>query len=165
MLRKTFKKFLKKLENKQLYFIDSSILVEILFKQDYADKCRSFLDSTKSGNKKAVLSNSVMGEVICTLLFKSPEFGDESTMAAFELILELVKSCGCLFVTIDKETINVEREIRAEEGNQLQQLDLLNLATAVRHKGTAFVTLDPDFSQITGKKFGIKIINLKEFVP
>ncbi len=162
MLKKTVDRFLRKLGNKQLYFVDSSVLVEVIFKQDFAEQCRHFLNSTKSSNRLCVVSNSVMGEVLCTLLFNELGLDRNSLIAAFEAILEITEDF--IFVTIDKETIEEERRIREEEGDWLQQMDMLNLASAIRHKAVAFVTLDPDFSKQTGEKFEIKIINLKESV-
>jgi len=160
MLKKTLEKLLKRLSNKQRYFIDSSILLEIILKQNAASNCRSFLNSTKAGNKICVVSNSVLGEVVCVLLFNEMGLSNSSIIAAFEAIFELTKDFA--FVTIDKETIEIERKIREKEGDWLQQMDLLNLASAIRHDSIAFVTLDPDFSEYTGKKFRIKIINPRE---
>lgn len=160
MQRKTIEKFLRKLINKQRYFIDSSVLIEIIYKQDSAENCKRFINGIKVGNKTGIVSNSAMGEVFCTLFFNEVGLDRNSLINAFEALNELVKDF--CFVTIDKETINMERKIREEEGDWLQQMDLLNLSSAKRFKSVAFVTLDPDFSKITGEKLGIKIINLKE---
>lgn len=160
MLKKTFDRLAKKWLNKQFYFMDSSVLLEIVLRQDYSVECMRFLNGAKSGNRGCMVSNSVLGEVFCTLLFNEIGLGRNSMIAAFEAILELTEDFA--FVTIDRETIEEERRIRAEEGDLMQQMDLLNLASAIRNGAVAFATLDPDFSKQTGEQFGIRIINLKE---
>jgi len=160
MLKKTFDRLAKKWMNKQFYFIDSSVLVEIMFKQDFAVECKRFLNGAKSGNRGCMVSNSVLGEVFCTLLFNDVDLDRNSMIAAFEAILELVDDFA--FVTIDRETIDEEKRIREVEGDWLQQMDLLNLAAGIRNNAVAFVTLDPDFSKRTGEKLGIRILNLKD---
>ena len=160
MLKKTFDRLSRKWQNRQFYSVDSSVLLEIVFRQDYSAECVRFLNGAKSGNKACMVSNSVLGEVFCTLLLNEVGLDRNSLIAAFEAILELTEDFA--FVTIDKETVDEERRIRAEEGDWLQQMDLLNLASAIRNCAVAFVTLDPDFSKRTGEKLGIKILNLKE---
>ena|SRR3989344_2816907 len=155
--QKNIQKQQVKLYNKQPHFIDTSVIVEILLNQPHKKACLDYLHQANSGNRICITSNAAVGEILTTLFLKKDIPSSEVTKV-LEALVELMSDF--FFVTVNREAIEQEREIR--QILRLDDMDLLHLATAKSWGAVEFATLDGHFDFNSEEKIGIKIILLRK---
>ncbi len=152
MKEKTRKRIKKRFNNLPRYFVDSSVFVEIIFKQDKAQKCKNYLN--QGGYKYRLETSSVViGEIIKSIY----NINDVCTRDEATLWLN---------DTISKRKIEIQTPSRSgftlaleimDSDTHLGPMDALIFGDCVDTGCKDFLTKDSDFSLIFGKKYGVRI--------
>lgn len=162
MQLKTFKKLKARFLSKPLHHIDTSVLIETIFKQPKARYCVQYLNLLgRRGKYRASICTPVAGEVAKGILTTfAPVDHNEiaNTWIAFQ---ELVNEKAIELYTPTKKVFEIAKEI-SEEYTRLGSMDALIYACAVVDKAKALVCLDKDFSEELANQYGVKIINLSK---
>lgn len=152
---KTRKRLEKKWENLPRYFVDSSVFVEAALKQERYRKCMAFFN--KVGYKYRIeTSIVVLGEIVRRFdRIKDVNYREElfrwlDNILVDRRIVIHRPSRGCF--TLGEEIFGFDTFIGP--------VDALVFVGCVEEKCADLVTLDSDFSDRLGKKYGVKILNL-----
>ncbi|MBU2638820.1 MAG: PIN domain-containing protein [Nanoarchaeota archaeon] len=157
MKKSTQKKIERRLENRPKYFVDSSVFVEILLKQDNSDECLSFFN--RGSYKYRLLTNTlVLGEVLKVITKIEDSAAKREEANTF---IELLGKGGIQVTSLTFTAIanlNAVREI----DSFLQASDALIFSSALTEACNGLITLDKDYSSHLGRGLGMKIKNPTE---
>ncbi|MFH1257111.1 MAG: PIN domain-containing protein [Candidatus Diapherotrites archaeon] len=161
MQRKTFVKILKRFGNQQRYFIDASIILEVLFDQPRKEEWFNFLTQFK-GNKIALMSNFTAGEIIKGIYFFEKKFYKEyDTKIAMQIFNELIIDYHLFIERITEKTADIAKEV-IEYDSRVHFEDALNIGFAKENECTFFCSLDKGISDCTLNHFGLKKVDLNK---
>lgn len=71
---KKYCQILKRLKSEQLYFLDATIILEILFDQPRKEEWLNFLGQFRGKRKVGILSNFVLGEIARNVYYFEEKF-------------------------------------------------------------------------------------------
>jgi len=137
-----------------LVHIDSSIFLEILFKQGEKERCEEWL-SKMGRTHKGVISTSVMGEIVKNIFYWEGDAEERQIM--HEWFFNELKKLKIRIFSPDMDALQKESEIRCAD-SRIQGMDALHYACAVRDGAQAFLCKDIDFNRSLERAFGVKII-------
>lgn len=139
------------------YFVDSSIFVEILLKQDNSEECLSFFN--RGSYKYRLLTNTlVLGEVLKVITKIEDSAAKREETLTF---VELLEKRNIQIISLNFEAIANLDAVR-ETDTFLQASDALIFSSALTEACNGLITLDKDYSPILGQKLGMKIKNPAE---
>lgn len=155
---KKYNQLLRKLRNEQLYFIDASVVLEIIFDQPRKEEWLNFLSQFKCERRKGVLSNFTTGEIVRNIYyFESKFYKEYDTASAMKILNELIGEYKLIIWNINKETGEIARNIM-DEDSRMHFEDALNVAFANQEGCVCFCTLDSEISRNTLQNFKLKRI-------
>lgn len=152
MKRSTIKKLERKRNNLPLYFVDSSVFLEVFLKQAKYDECLSFFN--KSYYKyQLVTSTLVLGEILRALNeLENNQLKRESLLFLADMFeVNNIRTVAMSFQCISNTSV-----IRDAEP-YLMPSDCLIFSSAITENSDAFITLDNDFTLLLTNEFNLKI--------
>lgn len=152
MKNSTLKRIQSKIRKLPVYFVDSSIFLEILLKQSKYDECISFFNNV-GYRYRLMASTVVMGEIIKALHELGDERQKEGWLSSLSLLLE---NSSISILPVSFQCINnIPTVMNAE--SHLESSDAIIFSSAITENCRAFITLDSDFSMRLETEFDILI--------
>lgn len=152
MKRSTLKRIKRRWQNLPVYFVDTSVFLEVIFKQPHLQECTSFFNRV-GYHYRLKTSTLVLGEIIESI----QKFEDEAQTKIWTFsLLELLKMAEIEIIPISFECIGNIPTIR-DIDCYLESSDTIIFSSALTENCNSFVTLDSDFSIILSKELGIII--------
>lgn len=156
---KKYTQLLKRLENKKRYFLDATIILEILFNQPRKEEWLDFLSQFKGKGKIGVLSNFTLGEIIRNIYYFEAKFYEEyDTELGMKTLDELITEYELAIETLDIESDKIAHEIMNYD-DRVHFEDSLNIGFAKSIGCTFFCSIDSGISSTTLHKFELKKID------
>lgn len=154
---KTLKRLKRRFLGREHHHIDTSVLIEVLFRQPEMYSCVKYLNEVGTGGKYRVsVSILVLGEVFKGCLSIDDYKDRRLVYDAFEELIDEKQIC---FYSPPKRAFELAVKI-FDFDTRINPMDSLNYACAVCDKAKAFVCKDTDFSEQLIKEFGVKVVNL-----
>jgi len=143
--------------NQQVYFIDTTVFLEILLQQPKADEWLNFLGGFIGKQKAAITCCYAVGEVIRKIYdvaMAEKEFDSEKSLLALNKLLagNKIEIYGG-----DNDTYDIIGEIM-ESDNRCGFKDAINIAVGNQYDCVCFCTIDTNISSQTLQEFGMKKI-------
>lgn len=152
MKHSTLKKIKDKIENLPIYFVDSCVFLEVLFRQSKYDECLAFFNNT-GYHYRLITSTLALGEIIRSL--NDTKDRDRKLNGSL-LLFNLLEKTEIQIAPVSSECINNTIAIRFIDSH-LESSDMILFSSALTENCKAFVTLDSDFSARLGNEFNILI--------
>ena len=152
MKNNTLKRIHNRFDILPVYFVDSSVFLEVLLNQSYSGKCIEFFNNV-GYHYRLMTSTLVLGEIL--KLLNDAENSIEKENGLFYLI-SLLERTDILVAPISFACIsNIQTVIQAY--SHLESSDTIIFSSAITENCKAFITLDSDFSKRIGVEFDIMI--------
>jgi len=148
----TAKKIEDRTNNLPLYFVDSSVFLEVIMKQMHSQECLSFFNRA-SYKYQLITSTIVMGEVVKVLNKLENNVVKRESLLFFADILE---NSRLSIISMNFECLSNIEQIRMIEP-YLMPSDSMIFSSALTESAEAFITLDSDFSSRLSIEFDINI--------
>lgn len=152
MKRSTAKRIEKRINNLPLYFVDSSVFLEVLLKQTKYGECMSFFSRSRY-KYRLITSTLVLGEILRGL--NKIEY-QQTKRTSLLLLADLFETTEIKTLAMSFECISNTNAIRNIESYLLPS-DCLIFSSAITENSDAFITLDNDFSLALANGFNVKI--------
>ncbi|MFH1637481.1 MAG: type II toxin-antitoxin system VapC family toxin [Candidatus Woesearchaeota archaeon] len=154
MKTKTRKRIKKKWENLPRYFVDSSVFLELAFKQHRDKACVKFFNLV--GFKYRIETSSiVLGEIVKAFT-KVEDYKTKDEL--FLWLNDILERRKISIHTVSKACLPLSIDLLNEE-SRIGPVDSLILSSCIDTGCYSFVTLDSGFSESFGNNYGVRIIN------
>lgn len=148
MKKSTLKQIERKQGNLPVYFVDSSVFLELLLKQAKHEECMSFINKSRY-KYNLITSTLVLGEILKGL---NKIESQQNKRTSLLLLADLFETTEIKTVAMSFECINNTDAIRNVESYLLPS-DCLIFSSAITESSDAFITLDNDFSFALSNSF------------
>jgi len=158
MKKKTDERLKRKWTNLPKHHIDASVVLELLFEQDHANDCTTYLN--RAGYKyRCVLTAPVLGEITKNIIINALD--DIFRENAFVSLLMLIEKRRIEIYTPKIDAIETIKSL-VDIDSRFRFMDALHLAAAINNNATVFATLDTGFNVEVGRRFNIKVRHPRE---
>lgn len=152
MKHSTLKRIQGKIQKLPVYFVDSSIFLEVLFNQSFYEECLAFFNNVHY-HYRLMTSTLVLGEVIKSL--NDTKDRDRKLNGSL-LLFSLLEKTEIKIVPVSSECITNTTAILSID-SYIESSDRIIFSSAITENCKAFVTLDSDFSARLGHEFNILV--------
>ncbi|HLD59285.1 MAG TPA: hypothetical protein VI977_06690 [archaeon] len=159
---KKYCQILKRQKNEQLFFLDATIILEILFNQPRKEEWLDFLGMFRGRGKTGILSNFTLGEIVRNIYYFEEKFYERyDTELGMKTLNELIEGYRIEIETIDMGADKFAHQIM-EYDTRIHFEDALNIGFAKSICCMFFCSIDSGISQATLHHFGLKKIEQNE---
>jgi len=152
MRKSTESRIRQKHDNLPCYFVDSSVFLELFFRQSRVEDCRSFINRSRY-KYKLMTSTLVLGEILKVL----NEFEDEQKAEqGLFFFSEILRGRRIKIIPVSFEGIGNVASVKDTEPF-IQPQDALIFASALTEYCSGFITIDTDFTKTLEKEFRMPI--------